>query len=102
MAKRKAQGYKLTAGANKRLNKYLTEIRRGIENVSEMHKHDSAPSMVQEDFEIAYIDKILGQAATAVSASMRSIAQALAEQKETELKAITSISTPEKAQENKS
>lgn len=102
MAKRKAQGHKLTAAATKRLNQYITEIRRGIENVSEMHTHDSAPSMAQEDFEIAYIDKILGQAATAVSASMRSIAQALVEQKEAELKAITSISTPEKAQENKS
>ena len=102
MAKRKTQGRKLTAAATKRLNQYITEIRRGIENVSEMHTHDSAPSMTQESFEIAYIDKILGQAATAVSASMRSIAEALAKHKEEELRAITSISTPEKAQENKS
>lgn len=102
MTKRKAQGHKLTAAATKRLNQYITEIRRGIENVSEMHTHDSAPSMTQESFEIAYIDKILGQAATAVSVSMRSIAEALAKQKEEELSAITSISTPEKAQENKS
>ncbi len=101
MAKRKAQGYKLTAEANKRLNKYLTEIRRGIENVSEMHKHDSAPSMSQADFEIAYIDKILGQAVTAVSMSMRSIAEALAKQKENALNALTQSNfIPEKGTED--
>lgn len=102
MAKRKAQGYKLTTEANKRLNKYLTEIRRGIENVSEMHKHDSAPSMSQTDFEIAYIDKILGQTVTAVSMSMRSISDELAKQKEAELNAVLqSNSTLRKAQEDK-
>ena len=101
MAKRKAQGYKLTAEANKRLNKYLTEIRRGIENVSEMHKHDSAPSMSQADFEITYIDKILGQAVTAVSASMRSMAEALAKQKESALTALTQGNIiPEKGTED--
>lgn len=103
MAKRKAQGYKLTAEATKRLNKYMTEIRRGIENVSEMHTYDSVPSMTQADFEIAYIDKLLGQTVTAVSASMRTITDALAKQKETELNEILhSNSTPRKAQENKS
>lgn len=93
-AKRKPQGFKLTAAATKRLNQYMTEIRCGIENVCEMHTYDSAPSMSQESFEIAYIDKILGQAATAVSVSIRSLSEALAKQKEDELSAITSISTP--------
>lgn len=101
MAKRMAHSYKLTAEATKRLNKYISEIRRGIENVSEMHTHDSTPSMSQADFEIAYIDKLLGQTVTAVSASMRSIVEALAKQKETELNEILhSNSTPEKAQED--
>ena len=94
-ATRKPQGFKLTAAANKRLNQYMTEIRRGIENVCEMHTYDSATSKSQGDFEIMYIDKILGQAATAVSLSIRSISEALAKQKEDELNAITSISTPE-------
>lgn len=101
MAKRKAHSYKLTAEATKRLNKYIAEIRRGIENVSEMHTHDSTPSMTQADFEIAYIDKLLGQTVTAVSASMRTIAEALAKQKEEQLNEIIhNNSTPRKAQEN--
>ena len=100
MAKRKAQGYKLTAEANKRLNKYLTEIRRGIENVSEMHKHDSAPSMSQSEFEIAYVEKLLGQTVTAISLSIRSITEALAKQKETALKTLTQNKIPEKETED--
>ncbi len=102
MAKRKAQGYKLTAEANKRLNKYLTEIRRGIENVCEIHTHETAPSMTQADYEITYIDRLLGQTVTAISATMRTIIDALAKQKEAELNAILqSNSTPRKAQEDK-
>lgn len=66
-----------------------------------MHKHDSAPSMSQADFEITYIDKILGQAVTAVSASMRSIAEALAKQKESALTALTQGNIiPEKGTED--
>lgn len=102
MAKRNVHGCKLTAEATKRLNKYIAEIRRGIENVSEMHTHDSAPSMSQSDFEIAYIDKLLGQTVTAVSASMRTIADALAKQKEAALNEIFhGNSTFKKAQEDK-
>ena len=102
MAKRKAQGYKLTAEANKRLNKSRTEIRRGIENVCEIHTHETAPSMTQADYEITYIDRLLGQTVTAISATMRTIIDALAKQKEAELNAILqSNSTPRKAQEDK-
>lgn len=101
MAKRKAQGYKLTAEANKRLNKYLTEIRRGIENVCEIHSHETAPSLAQADYEITYIDRLLGQTVTAVSASMRTIIDALAKQKEAELNAISQGNfIPEKGTED--
>lgn len=102
MAKKKAQGYKLTNEARKRLNKYLTAIRQGITNVCEIHTHETAPSMSQADFEVGYIDTLLGQTATAVSVTMRSLVDAIAEQKETELnKVLHSNSTPEKAQEGK-
>lgn len=101
MAKRKTQGYKLTTKANKRLNEYLTEIRQGIENVCEIHTHETAPSMTQADYEITYIDRLLGQTVTAISATMRTIIEAVAKQKEAELNAISQGNfIPEKGTED--
>lgn len=93
MAKRKAKTtakrFVLSGKAAVRLNRYLAEIRKGITSVCEMHTYDTAPSMSQSDFEVAYIDKILGQTATAVSVSIRAITKGLAEQKEKEAQAIS-------------
>ena len=77
--------FRLSGKAGARLNRYFDEIRKGIINVCEMHKHDSAPSMTQSEFEIAYVEKLLGQTVTAISLSIRSITEALAKpEKETE------------------
>ena len=53
-------------------------------NVCEMHTHDSNPSIKQGDFEELYIDKTLGQTATAISVSLHSMVDGLAAQKEAE------------------
>lgn len=101
MAKKKTQGFRLTTEANKRLNKYLTEIRRGVENISELHAHDSAPSMSQGDFETAYIDKLLGQTVAAISVTLRANIEGLAKQKESALNALTQGNfIPEKGTED--
>ena len=70
--------FRLSGKAGARLNRYFDEIRKGIINVCEMHKHDSAPSMSQSEFEIAYIAK----------------------QKETALKTLTQKKIPEKETES--
>jgi hypothetical protein len=57
-------------------------------SVCEIHAHDSKPSLVQGDFEELYIDKILAQTVAAVSASIRTIADGLAAQKEAEAQAL--------------
>ena len=97
MAKKKAKKktetttkrFVLSGKAAARLNRYLAEIRKGIISVCEMHTYDTAPSMSQSDFEVAYIDKILGQTATVVSISMKKMTEGLAEQKEKEAQAIS-------------
>ncbi len=92
--------FKLTAAANKRLNQYLAEIRKGIENISEMHKHDSNPSMTQAQFETAYIDKLLSSPIAAISATIRGMVEALAKQKEAEAaRLMQDNKTPEKGTE---
>ena len=96
MAKRKQpQPFRLSAAATKKLNKYLAEIRKGIVNVCEMHTHDSNPSIRQAEFEKLYIDKLLAQPIAAISATLRTMTQALTEQKEVELQALNkNIKTP--------
>ena len=92
MAKRKkkklttttTKPFNLTNKANIALNKYLTVIKQGILNVCEMHTHDSSPALKQEDFELTYIEKVLGQTATAVSLSQKAIVDGLAAQKQME------------------
>ncbi len=90
MAKRKkkklttTKPFNLTNKANIALNKYFTAIKQGILNVCEMHTHDSNPALSQEDFELTYIEKTLGQTATAVSLSQKAIVDGLAAQKQME------------------
>lgn len=79
--------FKLSNKATTRLNKYLAEIRKGIANVCELHTHDSAPSMSQEDFEEVYVERVLSQTVASVSASIRSMMEALQAQKEREMQA---------------
>lgn len=91
MAKRKKKlttttkkPFNLTNKANAALNKYLAAIRQGILNVCEMHTHDSSPALSQENFELTYIEKTLGQTATAVSLSQKAIIDGLSAQKKME------------------
>lgn len=96
MAKRKqknAPAFKLTRKATEHLNKSLAAIREGIVNVCKMHTHDSDPSLTQEDFELLYIDKVLGQPITAISATIRTLAEALSKQKEAALEQLTGNKT---------
>ena len=58
-----------------------------------MHTHDSDPSLTQEDFELLYIDKVLGQPITAISATIRTLAEALSKQKEAALEQLTGNKT---------
>ena len=78
--------FSLTQKAGRMLDRYFTAIRKGIENVSEMHTYDSNPSMTQAQFEAAYIDKLLATPIAAISATIRSMAEALSSQKEAETK----------------
>lgn len=92
MAKRKqkhAPAFKLTRKASDHLNKNLAAIREGIVNVCKMHTHDSNGSLTQEDFELLYIDKVLGQPITAISATIRTLAEQLTKQKEAALEQLT-------------
>ncbi len=91
MAKRKKKhltvttaAFKLTREAEAALNKYLAAIKQGVLNVCEMHTHDSNPALSQKDFELTYIEKTLGQTATAVSLSQKAIVDGLAAQKQKE------------------
>lgn len=92
MAKRKkkkltittTKPFNLTNKANIALNKYFTAIKQGILNVCEMHKYDSKTSLSQEDFELTYIEKTLGQTTTAVSLSQKAYVDGLAAQKQKE------------------
>ena len=85
MAKQKQPRFELSAAASKRIDRYFAEIRKGIKNVCELHTHDSNPSIKQRDFELLYIDKVLGQPTAAISMSLRTMVDALAKQKETEI-----------------
>lgn len=104
MAKKKATEaaakFRLDKKAEARLNTYLAQIKKGILNVCELHTHDSAPSLSKKDFEVAYIDKILGQTATAVSASIHAMTEGLQIQKQQELTEAIKKAT-EASQENK-
>lgn len=103
MAKRKdteAAKFRLDRKAEIRLNTYLAQIKKGILNVCELHTHDTAPSLSKADFEVAYIDKILGQTATAVSASIHAMTEGLQIQKQQELAEAIKKAT-EASQENK-
>lgn len=92
--------FHLTAAADRTLKRYFTEIRKGIENVSEMHKHDSNPSMTQAQFEATYIDKLLAAPIAEISATMRGMVEALTAQKEAEIKRlIQDNKTPVKGRE---
>ena len=96
MTKRKqknAPAFKLSQKATAHLNKNFAAIREGIINVCKMHTHDSDPSLTQEDFELLYIDKVLGQPITAISATIRSLAEALTKQKEAALEQLTGNKT---------
>ena len=89
----RAKKFKLSAKAQEKLNKYLAEIRRGIFNVCELHTHDEKPSMTKEVFEETYIDHLLGQVATAVSLSIKAMAEGLQAQTEEEVKALMQDAT---------
>lgn len=90
MAKKKTdrKPFRLSGKAGARLNNYLAEIRKGIMNVCELHAHDSNPSMSKSDFETTYIDRVLSQPVTAISASIRAMAEGLQNQKEKEVQAL--------------
>ncbi len=91
MAKRstkKKSQYQLTTAGKARFNKYMAEIRQGIENVCEMHKHEKNASMSQSEFEKTYIDKLLATPISAISATLRTLAEALTKEKEAELQAL--------------
>lgn len=82
------QPFRLSGSATARLNNYLAQIRKGIASVCELYTHDTAKSMSQAAFEERYIEMILAQTVTAVSASIRSMTEALAVQKEKEHKSV--------------
>ena len=91
MAKRstkKKSNFQLTTAGKRRFNKYMSEIRQGIENVCEMHKHETNASMTQAEFEKLYIDKLFAMPISAISATLRSLAETLTKQKEAELQAL--------------
>lgn len=104
MAKRKAKKtpkFQLTEQAEKRLNKYLGEIRQGIKNVCELHKYESNASLTQTEFEKLYIDKVLAEPITAISLTIRTYADELSKQKSAELQEINNNIQLEKSKEEK-
>ena len=91
MAKRstkKKSNYQLTMAGKTRFNKYMAQIRQGIENVCEMHKHEKNASLSQSKFEEMYIDKLLATPISAISATLRTLMEALTNEKEAELQAL--------------
>lgn len=91
MAKRstkKKSQFELTAAGKRQFNKYVNEIRRGVENVCAMHSHETNASMSQAEFEKLYIDKLFAMPISAVSATLRSLAKAITDEKEAELQAL--------------
>lgn len=90
MAKKKTgkKPFRLSGKAGARLNTCLAEIRKGIMRVCELHAHDSAPSMSKAEFETTYIDKVLGQPITAISATLRAFMEGLQEQKTKEVETL--------------
>ena len=100
MAKRQIKRksiFRLTAAANKTLNRHFSEIRKGIENISALHKYENNTSMTQSQFEREYIEKLLSTPITEISATLRGIMSALAKQKEAEIENLArQNTTPEK------
>lgn len=95
--------FKLSRKPAALLNKYLSEIKKGIAAVCEMHTHDSNPSLKKVAFEEAYIEAILGQTVTAVSASIRAMTEGLQAQKVKELhELIGKANQPAEGKEDKS
>ena len=73
MAKRstkKKSKFQLTTAGKARYNKHIAAIRKGIENVCEMHKHETNASMSQAEFEKLYIDKLFATPISAISATL--------------------------------
>lgn len=91
MAKRsikKNTRFNLTTAGKALFNKYVNQIRHGAENVCEMHKHETDASMTQTEFEKLYIDKLFATPISAISATLRSLADTISKQKETELQSL--------------
>lgn len=81
MKKTGRKAFRLSGNAGATLNRYLSELRKGIMNVCELHLYDEGSvSMNKADFEMAYIERVLGQPITAVSASIRAMTASLLEQ----------------------
>lgn len=103
MAKRstkKKSNFQLTTAGKARYNKHIAAIRKGIENVCEMHKHETNASMSQAEFEKLYIDKLFATPISAISATLRALAETLTKQKEAELQELNKDSkTPAKGTE---
>lgn len=73
--------FRLSGKAGATLNRYLAELRKGIMNVCELHSYDESPTSLDKmNFETSYIERILGQPITAISASIRAMTASLAEQ----------------------
>lgn len=96
-----AKRFRLCNKNQQKLNKYLAEIRRGIINVCELHSHDENTSMTKEVFEETYIDKLLGQTATAISLSIKAMTEALQAQAEAKIKAVMPDAATPAPAENK-
>lgn len=71
--------FRLSGKAGAMLNRSLAELRRGILNVCELHSYDER-ALDKANFETSYIERVLGQPITAVSASIRAMTASLAEQ----------------------
>jgi hypothetical protein len=72
--------FRLSGKAGAMLNRNLAELRRGILNVCELHSYDAEGAMDKANFETSYIERVLGQPITAVSASIQAMTASLAKQ----------------------
>lgn len=99
--KARRSGFTLSKTAETKLNRYLTEIKKGLINVCELHTHDSGASLTKAKFEDAYIDKVLGQTVALLSMDMRSMVDGLTKQKEEEIKAARQATASAEADDNK-
>lgn len=85
---KRVSNFQLTAAGKARFNEHMLQIRQGIENVCEMHRHETNASMTQAEFEKLYIDKLFAMPISAISATLRSLADALTKEKEAQLQAL--------------